>query len=54
MATFEEQIAETIDALMSSFSITRAEERLARIRALVASDFLFGQPGVSWLRALKN
>jgi hypothetical protein len=39
------QIAEIIDALMSSFSITRAEERLARIRALVASDFLFVNPG---------
>ena len=39
------QIADTIDALMSSFSIARAEERLASIRALVASDFVFVNPG---------
>ena len=39
------QIAQTIDALMSTFSITRAEERLASIRSLVASDFVFVNPG---------
>lgn len=39
------QIAETIDALMSCFSMTTAEERLASIRALVASDFVFVNPG---------
>jgi hypothetical protein len=39
------QIAETIDALMSCFSITTEEERLADIRNLVASDFVFVNPG---------
>ena len=38
-------MAETIDALMNSFSIPRADERLARIRELVANDFVFVNPG---------
>jgi hypothetical protein len=38
-------ITETIDALMSCFSIPTAEERLGSIRALVASDFTFVNPG---------
>jgi hypothetical protein len=39
------RVAETIDALMSSFSIASADERLAKIRALVADDFVFVNPG---------
>ena len=39
------ELGETIDALMSCFTIAGADERLAKIRDLVASDFVFVNPG---------
>ena len=39
------QVSETIDALMAAATIEGEDERLAKIRGLVASDFIFVNPG---------